>query len=359
MIKNKSQIIENTWYNVKKISIAIIIGAIISGVFIYMIGVNPIEAYGFLIKGIFTRRYGVGEMLVKATPLIFIALGFSISFKAGLTNLGGDGQLIIGALFAILAGTSISGIPVFFHLLLIGSVAMIAGGIWGGIAGFFKAKFNTNEVIMTIMMNYVAAYLVSFLIERPLRDKSAVLPQSEMVPAHLELAKVLEGTRAHIGIIIAIIFAVLVYIFIKKTDFGYRIRAIGFSPPAARYAGINISRQIILSMGLSGALAGLAGMTLVYGTTFRVLDGMAGGMGFTAIVVAILGRTNPFGIILAALLIGGLSAGGNSMQVQIGVPAAIIQILQGLIIFFIVIGYSDKKSIIRKFLGVKRGCKYE
>ncbi len=342
-LKDKSKIFLG--YMVKVI-IAIVAALIISGIFILFIGVNPFYAFEMLFIGVFGRLFGFGEMLAKATPLLLVGLGVAIAFKGGLTNLGGDGQFLVGAVLATMVGTEIVGLPVPIHMILIVIAGALGGAIWGGIAGFLKAKLNTNEVIMTIMMNYIAIYLFSFLIDNPLRDPSGVLPQSKSIPAVLQIPKLLTGTRANIGILFAIVAVILVYYFINKTVFGYKIRAIGISPKASVYAGINSFRQTVLIMMLSGAFAGVAGMVQVYAIHFRLLDGIAGGVGFSAIVVALLGRLNPFGILLASLFIGGLLAGANSMQATTGVPASIVGIIQAIVILFIIVNQNSKSKIL-------------
>lgn len=347
LLNNKSKYVISNMLNILS---AIIAALIISGIFILFIGVNPFHAFGMLLQGVFGKFFGFGEMLAKATPLLIVGLGVSIAFKGGMSNLGGDGQFLVGAVFATMVGTQIHGLPVPIHMILIVAAAAIGGGLWGGLAGYLKARFNTNEVIMTIMLNYIALYIFSYLIEKPLRDPVGVLPQSRSIPITLQIPKLMTGTRAHIGFLFALAAVFLVYFFINKTVAGYKIRAIGISPKATVYAGVNSFRQTIYIMAISGAFAGIAGMVQVYAIHFRLLDGIAGGFGFSAIVVALLGRLNPFGMLLASIFIGGLLAGANSMQVTTGVPASIVGIIQGIVILFILINQSSKKNIFSKWL---------
>ncbi|KAF0092508.1 MAG: simple sugar transport system permease protein [Fusobacteria bacterium] len=350
MLKFKSEALINNLFN---ITIAIVVALIISGIFILFMGVNPFYAFEMLFYGVFGSVFGIGEMLAKATPLLLVGLGVSIAFKGGMTNLGGDGQFLVGAILATIAGTNIVGLPTPIHMILIVIVAALGGAIWGGIAGFLKAKYNTNEVIMTIMMNYIALYIFSYLIESPLRDPSGVLPQSKSIPIPLQIPKLLTGTRAHIGIIFALILVIIVYLLVNKTMFGYKVKVIGISPKAAVYAGINTFRQTILIMAVSGAFAGIAGMVQVYAIHFRLLDGIAGGFGFSAIVVALLGRLNAYGILIASLFVGALLAGANSMQVSSGVPASIVGITQAVVILLILINQNSKSKFLNKLFSKK------
>ena len=344
------------------IILAIILAFIVSGIFIAFFGANPFLAFYSMGKGVFGRVNGIAEMMVKATPLLIIALGVAIAFKGGLINLGGDGQFHMGALAATWVATTFIGIPLVLHIILILLSAAMAGGIWGGIAGFLKAKLGTNEVIMTIMMNFVALYFMSYLVYGPLKEPGAFIPQSKLIASSLRLFPIIPNTRAHFGIVIAIVLAVVAFIFISKTVWGYRINAVGYSPKAANYAGINTKFYTTLILALSGAFAGLAGMVEVFGIHFRLLDGINPSFGFTAIVVALLGRLHPLGIIIASLFMGALTVGANSMQVTMEVPVSIFYIIQSLVILFMLIGFSLKPKlaypkngkIISSLLGVKK-----
>ena len=335
------------------ILLSILAAFLITGFFIKTIGASPLQAFLALISGIFGRIYGIGEMLVKATPLLIIGLGVAIAFKAGLTNLGGDGQFYMGALAAVWVGTTFSGIPVFIHIVLIIISAAIAGAIWGGIAGFLKAKLNTNEIIMTIMMNYVATYFVSYLVHNPLKDPNGFLPQTRQIASQLQLPQIIPNTRSNLGILIGLVLAVVVYILLSKTIWGYRIRAVGFSKKASVYAGINTGLYTTAVMAVSGAFAGVAGMVEVYGIHYRVLDGISPDYGFTAMVVALLGRLHPAGIIIASLFMGSLLVGANSMQVSMKVPSSIVYITQSLVILLIIIGRSLEGKRQQKVLPSK------
>lgn len=339
-------------YYVKKLQVdfiiiflAIAVAFAVSGIFIEILGANFLSAFYAMLHGVFGRIYGIGEVLVKATPLILVALGVAIGFKGGLTNLGGDGQFYMGALAAVWVGITFQGIPSALHLALIIAAAAFAGAIWGGVAGFLKARLNSNEVIMTIMMNYIATYFVSFLVHGPLKEPGGYIPQTKQIAKALHLFPIIPRTRAHYGIVIALIAVVLVYVILSKTIWGYRIKAVGLAPKASIYAGINTGIYTTVTLALSGAFAGIAGMVEVYGIHFRLLDGISPGFGFTAIVVALLGKLNPFGIVLASLFIGILTVGANSMQVTMEVPVSIVYITESLVILFMLLGYGIKLEL--------------
>lgn len=320
------------------IIIAILVSFVITGIFISAVAANPLQAIHSFLRGIFGRIYGIGEILVKATPLLLIGLGVSIAFKGGLTNLGGDGQFYMGALAATWVGVTFSGIPTFIHMLLIIISAIIAGAFWGGIVGFLKAKLNINEVIMTIMMNYVSMYFVSFLNHGPLKDPNGYLPQTRQLAKNLRFIQIIPNTRAHFGILLGLVAAVFIYIFLSKTILGYRIKAVGISKKASIYAGINTDLYTIMIMALSGAFAGVAGMVEVYGIHYRLLDGISPDYGFSAVVVALLGKLHPIGILIASMFMGSLLVGANSMQVSMKIPVSIVYITQSLVILFMLIG---------------------
>ncbi len=325
------------------IGASLLISLAICALFLRFAGSNPITAYKALFMGVFGSVYGIGEALAKAVPLILIGIGVAIGFRGGLTNLGGDGQFYWGAIASIYIAIIGHGLPLPLLAILSWLGGCIAGGLWGALAGFLKAYLNANEVITTIMLNYIATLFISFLVHGPLKEPGGYIPQTQPVPSALHLPQIISGTRAHAGLLVAIIALVIYYVFIWKTVYGYRLKATGFSSKGARYAGINTQGYNILTLFLSGAFAGLAGVVEVYGIHYRVLEGISPGYGFTAVVVALLGRFHPIGILLAALLLAALTVGSNFMQVAMGVPVSLVQIIQSLIIVFVLWGESSKR----------------
>ena len=317
--------------------IAVLAAFLVSMIFIGALGINPLVAYGEMVSGAFGKKSAVFEILAKATPLAIMGLGVSISVRGGLSNMGGDGQFYVGAICSVCVGLYLPQTlpaPVIWILAIV--VALVTGGIWGGIAGYLKTKFNTNEVIITIMMNYVAQYVVSWLVSGPLQAPGGI-PQSRALDPAYYLPKLVTGARAHWGVILVVILMLVVFYIFRRTTLGYRIEAVGAAPEAAVYGGINKKAFVVLVMFISGAFCGLAGMVEVYGTYYRVLDGITSSFGFTAMLIALLARLNPIAVVLASLFISILTVGANSMQIALNVPTSIVNVIQSLIILFILI----------------------
>ena len=309
------------------------------------LGANPIEAYGALVEGAVGSPNAIADTLVKATPLLLIGLGICIAFRGGVTNIGGEGQLVVGAIAATLLGLKFPEMPGFIIIPLALLLGFLAGGVWGGIPGILKAYFNVNEILSTIMMNQIAVQGMNFLLRGPMIDP-VQLQAASRIPQTARLARVFDlprlvPTRLHLGVLLAVIAAVLVFIFLWRTTVGYRIRAVGLNADAAKYAGINVKRYMVLSLLLSGAFGGLAGAVQVYGVTHRMFtDGSAAGFtgsaGFNGIVAALFGQLHPIGTIPAAILFGALLVGANKLQRVVQVPSALVTALNGLVVVFVV-----------------------
>ncbi|MGH1978424.1 ABC transporter permease [Rothia sp. L_38] len=278
----------------------------------------------------------ITETLTMATPLIFAGLAIAISFRAGLFNIGAQGQIILGAIVsgwvALNAGLPL---PLMIPLVLIGG--LIGGAIWGGIIGVLKAKTGAHEVILSIMMNYIAANLLTYLLKTPvLQREGSANPISDQVGANAIFPLILGPSfRLHLGFIVAVLAVIFVSWLLNRSTIGFRLRAVGANPNAARTAGISVASGYIIVMALSGALAGLAGTAQVSGTEKVLSTGVAGSLGFDAITVALLGRSTPWGTFFAALLFGAFRAGGVSMQISTGTDIDIVLVLQALIVLFI------------------------
>ncbi|MBI2759675.1 MAG: ABC transporter permease [Chloroflexi bacterium] len=317
----------------------------VGAVMLLFLKVNPIEAYKALWDGAFGSSNAFAETLVKATPLLLVALGICISFRADVINIGGEGQMIVGAIFATWVGLTFTGLPGWLVITLAMLAGFAGGGIWGGIPGLLKAYFNVNEILSTVMMNAIAVQLMNFLLRGPLIDPA----QAELASKIPQTARLLEAfqlprlipTRLHLGALIAVILAVLVYILLWRTTLGYRIRAVGQNPHASRYAGIKVQRYVVLALLLSGAFAGLAGATQVFGVNYRMItdgsaSGFTGSAGFNGIVAALFGQLHPILSIPASILFGALLVGANKMQRVVQVPSALIIALNGLVVVFVV-----------------------
>lgn len=309
------------------------------------LGANPIEAYGALVEGAVGSPNAIADTLVKATPLLLIGLGICIAFRGGVTNIGGEGQLVVGAIAATLLGLKFPETPGYVIIPLALLLGFLAGAVWGGIPGILKAYFNVNEILSTIMMNQIAVQGMNFLLRGPMIDPvqlqaASRIPQTARLARAFDLPR-LVPTRLHLGVLLAVIAAVLVFIFLWRTTIGYRIRAVGLNADAAKYAGINVKRYMVLSLLLSGAFGGLAGAVQVYGVTHRMFtDGSAAGFtgsaGFNGIVAALFGQLHPIGTIPAAILFGALLVGANKLQRVVQVPSALVTALNGLVVVFVV-----------------------
>jgi ABC-type uncharacterized transport system permease subunit len=276
------------------------------------------------------------ESLVISTPYIFAGLAVAIGFRGGLFNIGAEGQLFVGGLASAYVGYSISGLPWFLHLPLALLAGIAAGAFWGAIPGYLKARTGAHEVINTIMMNYIAFRLTDYLLQGGPMTRPDGLPITpEIAPSAYLPALFPRPMRLHAGFFLALAVAVLVYWFLWKTTKGFEIRMVGANPHAARYAGVRITRTTVLTMALSGALAGLAGANQVLGLDHKMVRAFSTGYGFDSIALALLGNSHPLGVVLASLLFGFLRGGAARMQSVAGVPVEIIRIIQGMVIIFI------------------------
>lgn len=325
--------------------IATLAALAVGAVMLLFLKVNPVEAYAALWDGAFGSSNAFAETLVKATPLLLVALGICISFRGDVINIGGEGQMIIGAILATWIGLVFTESPGWLIITLALVAGFIGGAIWGGIPGLLKAYFNVNEILSTVMMNAIAVQLMNFLLRGPMIDpsqalKASKIPQTARLLDAFHLPR-LVPTRLHLGALIAVALAIVVYILLWRTTLGYRIRAVGQNPNASRYAGIKVPRYVVLALLFSGAFAGLAGAVQVYGVNYRMItdgsaSGFTGSAGFNGIVAALFGQLHPIWSIPASILFGALLVGANSMQRAVQVPSALVTALNGLVVVFVV-----------------------
>lgn len=327
----------NTVMPVSGVIVALIIGAIM----LLFLKVNPFTAYGAMFSGAFGSISGLTQTLVKATPLLLVGLGICIAFRASVINIGGEGQIIVGALMG-------TWFPLFFRtwpgwILIPTTLIMgfLAGAAWGFVPGILKARLKVNEILSTVMMNAIALQLMNLMIRSVLMDPAGIasgtyLAQSERLPEQVWLTRLVPQTLLHTGSIIAVLLAVIVYIFLWRTTIGYRIRAVGLNPDASLFAGINVPFYQALSLTLAGGFAGVAGVIEVIGVQHRLLEGITSGYGFSGIVAALFGGLHPLGTIPAAILFGGLLVGGDKMQRAVQVPSSLITAILGLVVLFVV-----------------------
>lgn len=317
--------------------LAIAAALAVVAVMIAAAGLDPLAAYKALLAGSVGSVNGVSETLVRATPLILIGLGIAVAFRGGMWNIGGEGQFYLGALGAALVGIYLPPMPAALHVLLALLSGFVLGGLWAAIPGYLRVKRGANEIVVTIMMNYLAAFLISFLVAGPMKDNTRLIPVPQTVPIadSAVLPRLIPQTRAHAGFIVAVVAAAVVWFVLERTALGFSIKATGENPDAASYGGINIAMTGTLAMILSGGLAGIAGMSEVAGVHRYLLEGISPGYGYLAIAVALFGGLNPPGVVLSALFFGALMVGADAMQRAVGVPVATIYLLQGLVVIFV------------------------
>lgn len=317
--------------------LSIVAALVVGAIFLKATGHNPFEAYALMFNGAFGSSYGLSETIVKAIPLMLTGLGVSIAFRMLLWNIGAEGQLYMGAFAASWVALFAPDLPGFVMLSLMFIAGFLGGALWGLLPAIPRAFLGVNETITTLMLNYVAILWVSYLVYGPWKDPqgfnfplTAPFRESATLPTFGD-------SRVHLGLIFALAAVVIIYIVLKYTRWGYEIKISGESRNAARYAGMNIGRNILLVMFLSGGLAGLAGMAEVSGIIHRLQHGISTGYGYTAIIIAWLSKLNPWAIIIVSFLLGGLLVGGFSIQTS-GIPSATVFMLQGLILFFVLGG---------------------
>jgi simple sugar transport system permease protein len=317
----------------------------VGAVMLILLGADPLQSYAAMLDGAFGSQNAIADTVVKATPLLLVGLGICIAFRGGVINIGGEGQLIAGAVFGTYIGLSFPDSPALLVVTMALLGGFVAGAVWGGIPGILKAYYGVNEILSTIMMNAIAVQIMNYLLRGPMidpvqLDRASRIPETARLQRTFDLPR-LVPTRLHLGALIAVILAFVVFVFLWRTTIGYRIRAVGLNPEAATYAGINVKRYIVLSLLLSGAFAGLAGAIQVYGVHhFMFTDGSAAGFtgsaGFNGIVAALFGKLHPLGTIPASFVFGALLVGANKLQRVSQVPSALVTALNGLVVVFVV-----------------------
>ena len=319
--------------------ISIAASLVFVGIMLAVMGINPVEAYTVMFTRSFGSKFGIAELFVKTTPLILTGLAVAIPLRAGLWNIGAEGQLYMGAFAASVVALKMP-LPDLLMLPTMFLASALMGMAWAAIPGFLKAKFDLNEIISTLLLNYVAIHWVEYMVYGPLRGKEVYnFPFSDLFSDAATLPRFF-GTRFHFGVFIAILIAFIVYCILTKTDFGFSVRVVGANPRAAEYAGISRERVIIYTMLFGGALAGIAGMIEVSGIQLRLRPAISTGYGYAGIPVALLASGNPILVMLSAALFGFLYVGGSALQTTYSVPVAVVYVFQALIVLFIIGGNS-------------------
>jgi simple sugar transport system permease protein len=317
--------------------IAIAAALIVGAGLIIIAGKSPIAAYGALFQEAIANYYGFSNTLTKTTPLLLTSLGVLVALKAGQFNIGGEGQIYMGGLGSALVGLYVKGLPLVIHLPLALLAGFLLGAIWGLIPGYLKAVRGVNEVITTLLLNYVAQYFISYLVNGPMMAPGAPSPFSPKLPESAQLPTILPQTQTHAGILIGLLVAGILWVVFARSPLGYQIEAVGQNPIAARYGGMSVEGTIMLVMALAGGLAGLAGASEVMGLKYRLFENFSGGYGFDAIAIAFLSRGSIPGVVFTSLFFGALRSGANVMQRSADVPVTIVYAIQGLTVLFIAI----------------------
>lgn len=336
MVKKESIKILNSIF---PILLALVIGYIL----IMLSGHDANQAYSYLLQGAFGSKRQLMNTLFAATPLIFTGLATAVSFKAELYNMGAEGQLYLGAFFAAYLGVVLKGIPSYLHILICLLGGTFVGILFALVPAIIRAYFDVDEMVSTLMLNYVAILFTTWLASYPFRAPGSSNPETIKIQETASLSRISEGAQLHTGFIIALIIFIVIYILLKKTILGYQIESIGKNKNFSQFVGMNVSRKIVLIMCISGALSGLGGAVEVLGTHGKFISGFSADYGWTGLTIALIGRYNPVGVLAGALLFGVLKNGGSSMEIMTGVPRSLISIIEGLIVLFFTADMLEKR----------------
>ncbi len=318
---------------------AILASLLVVSIFILAQGASPLEAYGALLKNSFGSVYALGNSLVVATPLILTGLGIALAARCGIINLGGEGQIMMGGIFATVVGTmpALQGLFPPLHVALCLIAAFLGGALWAVVPGYFFSKHGVNFMITTMLLNDIATGITAALVKGPMLAPPGTAPQSEMVAEGAKLPIFLPGTRLHAGILLALLLTVIAYVVLFKTSYGHDLRTLGENPTAARHSGINVFGMQMLIVIVAGGLAGMAGSTEILGAQYRLRSGFLNNYGYESLAVAMLGQKHPVGVVIAGILFGALKAGRRGMAQVADLPTSFSMVLSGVIIFFVAI----------------------
>ena len=317
---------------------------------VWMSGADVVKAYGGLFVGMAGSPGALAETCAAATPYVLTGLAVAVGFQQGLFNIGAEGQFYMGALCSATVGFGMRGVPAFVHIPLAAASGVAGGALWGAIPGYLKARFGAHEVINTIMLNYVAVNFVDYMVKKVVRDPAATVDRTPYILESAHLPKILgPDHRLHAGFLLAVAALIIVAWALKHTTFGFSIRTIGENPDAGKYAGMNVSFCTVATMATAGGLAGLAGGVEVMGLEHTLPAAFSSGYGYDAIAVAFLARSNPYGVLPAAFLWGGLRNGAGLMQIRSGISIDLVNVIQALVIVFIA-----ADPIIRKLYRIRR-----
>ena len=338
---------------------AVVIGLVISGLLLLFMKVNPLDVCGQALGKIVTDQYNLGEILVKATPLIFTSLAFAFTYNANLFNIGAQGQFAMGAIIAVALSLGLQdSLPTWLLLLLVLLGSFAGGAAVGGLIGGAKAKFHANEFLVSMMSTYVITNFMDYLLRTSLQETKAEYMQTDAISSSAYLPNIIPGTRVHLGFLIAVAAAVAAWILLNKTQLGFQIRAVGKNADASRLGGISSGKIYVISFMIAGGLAGMAGLTEINGVQHMLLRDFNASIGSYGIGIAILANGNPLGCIFASILFGFLNVMGTTMGRLPGlnIPASIIELIEGIVMICVIISYAvryamdvkKKKAMMRK-----------
>ncbi len=340
---------------------AVVTAFALGAIMMVALGANPFTGYKALFSGAFGSKRDLADTAIKAMPLLLVGTGICISFRARVINIGGEGQMVAGALLATVTALAVPGPPPVVLVPLVLLAGIVGGAAWGAIPGALKAYLGVNEILSTIMLNIVAVQVMNYLLHGPLIDPAEnLIPQTARLSPNADLPVLLEGTRLHLGVVVALVAAVAAWVFLWRSTTGYRLRAAGANPDAARYAGIAVKRMTTLALTASGAMCGLAGAVLVFGSESHrfVTDGSStgftGSAGFNGIVAALFGGLHPLLTIPASILFGGLLVGANAMQRAIQIPVSLVIAVNGLVVVFVAASAIVRQRVTARLESVRR-----
>lgn len=332
--------------------LAVVLAFLTEALVLAVSGFSPLQAYWTMLRGAFGSTNAVAEVLVKATPLALVGLGLAVAMQARIFNCGGEGQLHLGAAGAAFVGLFMGNLPPALAIPLSMLFGFVAGALWAGLAGWLKVRMRASEIIITLMMNYIAIEFVRFLVNGPWRDPASSEPFTAVIIPATWLPTVIPGTRLHMGVIIALLATVVIWFVLSRTVLGFRATLTGQSEAVAEASGISVSRIVITCMLISGGMAGIAGASELAGLHHRLLEEMSTGYGYLALVIVVLSRNRPWFVLASAFLFSALVVGADEMQRAVGVPVAAATILQGLVLlFFLTSGFLAKRLALRAQIG--------
>lgn len=335
------ELVRTATYRLLTPVVSVILAFLLSAAIILVVGADPFKAFGAMLSGAFGSQTALATTAVRMTPILFTGLAVALSFRAGIFNVGAEGQLYLGAAASAAVALLPMGLPALLHIPLALIAGFLGGAAWAFVPGYLRAYRGVSEVVTTLMLNFVAIQLVSYLVDPvdgPMAERGAAYAQSLVIEPSARLPVLLQGTSLHAGLIVAIVLAVVLWVVIGYTRLGFRMRMLGANPIAARFAGVKSAREIMTVMLLSGGVAGLAGAVEVLGLRYRLFDRFSPGYGYDGIAVALLANSNPLGVVVSSGFFGALRAGANSMQQSTGIETSVVLVIQALTILFVILG---------------------